>query len=374
MVDFDDLEDNPYLLDILSQPEALRQALGKTDVSPVDPLAQALDGGQIDRIILTGMGASYYGLYPAWLQLAAAGWPAIWVDAAELVHHVPALVSERSMLWIASQSGRSAEVMALLDQIDSRPPAALLAMTNETSSSLAQATMQGGETGSRVLLPLYAKPEKTPSTRTYLHTLAIGQLAALRLARNDLSLHLAALMETADGIENYLKDWKTRMEQLGKALKGAESSIVLTGRGLSLASAFSGALNLQEAAKISAIGLQAAEFRHGPIEMAGTRLTALIFAGGKEDSDQAKTYNLNKKLWEELRLMGSNAWLLKQPSPQAVLPATGEDGVIAVPHAPGIGLPLAEIIPIQLLCVVLSLRTGITPGEFRHIGKVTTRE
>ena len=111
----------------------------RSDFTPLAALVQALNAGRFDRILLTGMGASYYGLYPAWLHLAAAGLPAIWVDTAELVHHAPALVTGRTLLWISSQSGRSAEIVALLRQSAANPPAGLIAMTNDLSSPLAQA-------------------------------------------------------------------------------------------------------------------------------------------------------------------------------------------------------------------------------------------
>ncbi len=212
----DDLAKNPYVLDILSQPPALRAALASTDLAPLTALVQALNAGRFDRILLTGMGASYYGLYPAWLHLAAAGLPAMWVDAAELVHHVPALVTGRTLLWIASQSGHSAEIISLLRHAESHPPAGLLAMTNDLHSPLAHAALHLNKVDLRVLLPLYAEPESTPSTRTYLHTLAIGQLAALYLTQVELAPHLAALQAAADSIAAYLQDWRAHLQRLGE--------------------------------------------------------------------------------------------------------------------------------------------------------------
>ena len=373
----DDLDINPYLLDILSQPQALRLALAKTDLLPLKALSQLLNAGYFDRILLTGMGASYYGLYPAWLHLAAAGLPAIWVDTAELVHHAPAFVTGRTLLWIASQSGHSAEIVSLLRQIENRPLAGLLAMTNDLSSPLAQAVLQREVGGLKTLLPLRAEPESTPSTRTYLHTLAIGQLAALCLAQAELAPHLAALQVTADGIAAYLQDWRAQIEQLAHSIGDGTRSIVLVGRGFSLTSALSGALNLQEAAKLPALGLQAAEFRHGPLEMAGPGITVFIFAGDNGSSEPGSARSLNHKLWQELRSLGVNAWLVQPPSSSpSLLPIKekGEGGILSIPNSIGIGLPLAEIIPIQLLCVHLSQRAGIIPGTFRHIGKVTTEE
>src|SRR5689334_1512030 len=103
------MTNNPYILDILSQPEALQTAIERFDPSPLDPLAAAIQRGDFDRIVLSGMGGSLYASYPTWLTLAAAGLPAIWVDTAELIHHTPGLVASRTLLWLFSQSGKSAE-------------------------------------------------------------------------------------------------------------------------------------------------------------------------------------------------------------------------------------------------------------------------
>jgi glucosamine--fructose-6-phosphate aminotransferase (isomerizing) len=36
--------------------------------------------------------------------------------------------------------------------------------------------------------------------------------------------------------------------------------------------------------------------------------------------------------------------------------------------------PLVEILPLQMLSIVMAQRKGIEPGKFRHVGKVTVRE
>jgi glucosamine 6-phosphate synthetase-like amidotransferase/phosphosugar isomerase protein len=45
-----------------------------------------------------------------------------------------------------------------------------------------------------------------------------------------------------------------------------------------------------------------------------------------------------------------------------------------MPDATGIGAPLAEILPIQLLTLHLANELGVEAGKFRHIGKVTLSE
>src|SRR3990172_6102836 len=169
-----------YIDDILSQPEALSAALGGFDAETLGSTVRRIETGAIDRIVVTGMGGSYFAGYPAWLLLAAAGSPAWWVEASELVHHVPALVTPKTLLWILSQSGRSAEIRALLDLVRQakRAPACILATTNDGDGPLAQQA--------DLTLLLNAGSEHTVATRTFLNTLAVTQLAALALASQPL--------------------------------------------------------------------------------------------------------------------------------------------------------------------------------------------
>ena len=132
------------------------------------------------------------------------------------------------------------------------------------------------------------------------------------------------------------------MKEIGTALTGETQRLpvmVFLGRGLSYASALAAALNLQEAAKMPAIGMPSAEFRHGPLEMADERLSALVFEGAP-GPDQA----LNRRIWNDLQSLGARACLV------------GQTGNLPMPVSSGIGLPLAEFIPVQLLTVYLTLK------------------
>jgi glucosamine--fructose-6-phosphate aminotransferase (isomerizing) len=343
------VEYSQYLSDIQTQPRALLSALPRFDPRSLETLAYRLRCGDFERIVVTGMGASLFAAYPAWLLLAQAGLPAVWVDASELTHYAGSLVTSHSLLWIFSQSGRSAEVMGLLEQASASPPAAMLAVTNDLESPLAQ--------GATTTIPLHAAPEQTVSTRTYLHSLAFGQLAALILTGRETAQHLADLAKTAQAIESYLEDWERQLNHIAETI-GHPERLVLLGRGPSLAAAYNGALILGEAAKLHSSGMPAGHFRHGPLEMAGPDLTVLILAG------DARTVHLNRKLYDELRRYEVRCFWI----------STDDQADLSMPAAHGIGLPLAEIIPLQLLSVGLCLAQGITPGELFHIGKVTLEE
>src|SRR6266478_4534815 len=95
-----------YIDNILGQPNALRSLLAGLDMQLVGQLAGRVRAGEFDRIILTGMGASLYAVYPAWLILSAAGLPAWWLETGELAELARSLVTPKTLLWVVSQSGR----------------------------------------------------------------------------------------------------------------------------------------------------------------------------------------------------------------------------------------------------------------------------
>lgn len=354
------MESNPYINDILGQPAVLADALDQYDPRALAPLARALAAGTFDRILLTGMGASYYGAYPASLILSGSGLPVLWVDTAELLHYSPAAISARTLLCIISQSGRSAEALSLLELIRETPPGAVLAVVNDLSSPLAQAATYA--------LPICAEPELTVSTRTFMNTLALSQLAALQLVGEDLAPGLAQLRAAVAAIAAYLEPWPAPLEHTGH-LVGRPEHLFLLGRGPSLAAAFGGALVAQEAAKYPASALQSAEFRHGPLELCDPTLSALIFGG------PPVTRALNLRLFEDLRARDAHAlWLDPEDGATPEAPVVPEGLRLPMPAARGIGLPLAEIVPAQVLSVYLARLTGVEAGAFRHIGKVTLTE
>lgn len=355
MTPLDSLRTNFYLQDILSQPAALRQALGRADFSALAALGGRLRAGEFDRLVLTGMGASYYGVYAAYLRLADAGLPVFWIDAAELLQAAPGLLTPRSLVWGISQSGRSAEMLTLVRRLESCPAAALIGMTNDLSSPLAQAA------GARLFID--AEVERTVSTRTYLNTVALSQLAALALLDLPLAPALAELIAAVEQLAAYFAIWEAHFSAIA-AQVGVPAHLYMLGRGASYATACMGALIQQEAAKFPAIGLQSAEFRHGPLEVSAPPVTVISLAGG------AGTRPNNLRLHRDLVGHGARGlWL--EAAPAADLPAAE---CLPAAHAQGCGLPLAEIAPLQLLSVHLAHATGHEPGKFYFIGKVTLTE
>ena len=343
---------NPYISDILSQPAALRNAVENFSVSPLASIAARIQKGEFDRLVITGMGASFNAAYPAYIQLANLPVPVLHLNTAELVHYLSGLVGPRTLLWVNSQSGRSAEPLHLLDRIKSAPPACILACVNDETSPLASV--------SEICLPIHAGPETTVSTKTYTNTLAVNLLAAQYLTGNDVEALKKKILATADAMEAYLDDWQKHVSTLN-ALLGEFTTLMLIGRGASMGAVWNGSLTNKEAAKFSLEGMNAAEFRHGPLELAFPGFACLIFAG----SDKTRT--LNHKLASDILKNGGHViWI----------DGTNDPGLptFNIPCTDEITLPLLEILPTQWLTLVMAERKKIVAGQFQIISKVTNVE
>ena len=346
-----------YASDVLIQVQALRRAISSFNPQPLELIAHGIKEGNFDRIILTGMGASFYALYPTWLYLTQASLPVLWLDTAELLHYAKNQITNKTLIWIVSQSGRSAEIISLIESKHIFQPASVIATTNDLNSPLAEFISQSKNQS--VIIQIDAEPENTVSTRTYMNSLALCQLGGRVLLGEDLEPSYSSLEASIDSMESYLDKFDEHFKVIGEKV-GKPNHLVLLGRGSSIASVYCGALIIGEAGSSPAIGMPAGQFRHGPLEMCGENLTVILLAG------EPITQHLNIRLANDIASCGSPIfWLGLEVEGIPTLPMS---------TAEGIGLPLAETLPLQLLTIHLAQQAGLVPGEFKHIGKVTLEE
>ena len=343
---------NPYLADILAQPSALRDLLSNFNGTTLKKCREDLYNGKFDRILVTGMGSSFNAAYPAVIQLSRQHIPVQYVNAAELYHFMDRMIGNESLLWMNSQSGRSAELLKLIDLFKSRPPASILAFVNDTTSPMAARA--------EVSIDIHAGPEATVSTKTYINMLAANMLAAIQLSEGDLEAVLADFLTAADAMESYLSTWQNRVDELDKVV-GEFNHLFILGRGTSMSTVWNGCLINKEAAKSSFGGMNCADFRHGPLELVAPGFTAIILAGSPLIA------GLNRKLGLEIISHGGRV-LWVDSTPDGELPSLG------FPKVSEFARPIMEILPLQMLTLVMARRKGMEAGHFRYVGKVTDRE
>jgi len=339
----------PYLEDVLDQPRAIRDTTrALADSPPLTDLAAQVSSGNYERIVLTGMGGSYHALTPLYLRLAQIGLPVMMAETSELLYFMPQVMSHRTLMLVVSQSGRSAEIIRLLDHNAER--ATVLGVTNDVASPLAAK--------SNIALVIQAGPESSVSCKTTTATLAALALIAERVAGREGHAAKDKLELAAGFAESYLAHWHTHVDALIGKLEGVQH-LFITGRGSSLVGAGVGGMMMKEAAHFGSEGMGSAAFRHGPFEMLDEDCCVVVLAG------DVHVESMHKKLVEDVRETGAKAFLLG---------VTAESEELRVPSLDSDTRPIAEMLPLQMMSFALAAMGGREPGKFERIGKVTTSE
>ncbi len=337
---------NAYHRDILAQADALRStiaALGETTFP--DEIRGRLHEGRYRKILLTGMGSSYFCLMPLFHRLVAEGYPAWLVETSELLYS-PAFLAPGALVIAASQSGASGETVHLLEKMT--PDMTLIGLTNTTGSPL--------DRGSTYSLVTRAGFEATVSCKTYVTALAAQCWLGDQLCAGP--REFPGLADLPDQVEVYLAHTPEHIDQL-TGLLDAVHQVYLAGRGVSIPSAGTGGLILKESVHIAAEGMSSAAFRHGPFEMIGPETFILIFAG------EGETVSLNRKLYNDITRLGGRA---------ALVDTGGGAGVFGLPPCPPQALPVLEILPVQMITLALGELRHMEAGSFTLNSKVTATE
>jgi glutamine---fructose-6-phosphate transaminase (isomerizing) len=329
----------PYYQDILDQPRALEATLAALTPDPaLDAIGARLRTGSFRRLLLTGMGSSFHGLWPLHLQLAARGIASTLMETSELIHYGQGLLDASTLVIAVSQSGSSAETLRLLELGNG---ATILGVTNTEDSPLARRST------ARVLTR--AGAEHTVSCKTYVCALTVLRWLGEVLAGGDPTGTLAELRQAPALVAASLKELDATVAHLAHTLKDVRS-LFLVGRGDSLATTGTGALITKEAARFHAEGMSSAAFRHGPLEMVNPDMYVLVLRG------DATTRALNERLLADILQHGGRGALLDiDPAPQGLR-------------------PVLEILHVQAITLALASLSGREAGAFRWATKVTTTE
>jgi glutamine---fructose-6-phosphate transaminase (isomerizing) len=349
---------DPFLAEIHAQPAAVRRAAATLhDQLPALRRIPVVRNGR--HLIFTGMGGSYYTCYAPVTALAGAGIGGVMVDSAELLYFRQATLAGGALLVVVSQSGESAEVVRLVEQLDrgsERP--FVVSVTNGLENTLARTA--------NVALDSRAGHEQGPSTMTFSAALvvlaALSSVLAGRSPEDALGQIDVQANAAAASIERVLAIVDDRCERLRTWL-GDRPVLTVLARGAGRAAAEMGALTLKEAARFPAEAMESAQFRHGPLELAGGQTAVVLIATepATRDIDARLASDLAKSGVAVLRIAGADA------------PVEGVE-TIAIGEVERSLAAAPAIVPVQLLAWRLAVDRGFEPGTYTRASKITTDE
>jgi glucosamine--fructose-6-phosphate aminotransferase (isomerizing) len=347
------MSSSQLLQDIKSQPESISQAtawqFGAGRPSLLDA-ARAIRGAH--RLIITGMGASLYASIPLNYYLASHGIASVVIETSELLQYAPQLCRD-CVLVIVSRSGDTIEVVKLLGMLDRRE-VTVVGVTNEPGSALA--------CGAQRVILVQSLRDQIYAVQTYTAALTclllIGAAALdgpMDPLRRDIDDTIGALEGTLRELEGVSQTWIPFFD-------GA-SLLHLLGRGPSLASAMEGSLLINEIARFPTSAASVAAFRHGPVEIAGPQLRAIVFA------TQSATRKLDIDFARDLAKLGA---MVRMIGPQEN--TAHVDGSWPVSRVSELFSPVLDVAPVQFAALRLAELRGVTLGQFRFATPITLAE
>jgi glucosamine--fructose-6-phosphate aminotransferase (isomerizing) len=263
------------------------------------------------------------------------------VEASELLHS--AQIAEKSAVLILSRSGKSVEVVQLLDKLKLRE-GRIIAITNTAHS------------------PLAGQAEVTLKTEaTFDHQVSVTMYSALAMAGGllasatlgDLNKSLPeTLTQSLVGVQKAMEPWREQMES--HPWFSLDTPTYFLARAGSLASAYETKLLWEEATKSPATAMTTGGFRHGSQEIVSESLRFGVWIGDERMRDQ------DLVLARDLSKLGAKVMVIGQ-----AVPGDAGDLVFSLPSIPNDWQFLIDIAPAQLAAEHLSHIRGVDCDTFR---------
>jgi glucosamine--fructose-6-phosphate aminotransferase (isomerizing) len=326
--------------DMAAQPAVLRNLAARRE-----EVAAALAGPEPAGVVVVARGSSdYAAIFARYLLEAVTGRPVALAAPSLVTLYGGELRLERWLALGISQSGRTPEIVTVLERYGAAG-ARTVALTNDPDSPLAAAAGVQIELGAGEELAV-------PATKTF--TAQLAAVALVAEALGPVPWFDADWERLPDVVEDLLGE-PAPAERAAEAL-GDAGELISVGRGYLMCVALEAALKLREAAGVRAEGWSAADFRHGPVTVARGDIPLLaVGASGPAAADV-----------EEL------AGQLERSGTQVVRLSDASGAYL--PYPAGLPEPLCALpasIRAQQLALALALRRGIDPDAPPGLGKVT---
>ncbi len=357
------------LKEILEQPEAVRNAMrGRLLVDE----GRAVLGGlshieesrwkEFDRIVLAACGTSWHaGIVGEHLLEGATRLPVEVEYASEFRYRNP-VIDERTLMFVVSQSGETADTLAAARE-GMRRGATVLGIVNVVGSSIARETHGG--------VYIHAGPEiGVASTKAFTCQLTVLALLSLYLGRRT---HLSeergralarAMWDLPHQIERVLEG-EEKVRRIAEQYSDASNFLYL-GRGLNFPVALEGALKLKEISYIHAEGYPAAEMKHGPIALIDENMPVVVLA--TRDAVYPKVVSNV----EEVKARGGRVLAIVSEGDKEL--ARLADHLIEVPETDELLMPILNVVPLQLLAYHIAVLRGCDVDKPRNLAKSVTVE
>ncbi len=317
---------------------------------------------RVRRVVFAACGTSWHAALVGEYLIERLAHLPVEVEYASEFRYRNAPLDDRTMVFVLSQSGETADTLGALREAKRRGHPTL-AIVNTVGSTIAREA-DGG-------IYLHCGLEVgVASTKAFTAQVAVLTLLALYLGRlRHLSftdgLAVADAIEAVPEMLGRVLLTEPLIEQAAGQLAQAKSVLYL-GRDLHFPVALEGALKLKEISYIHAEGYPTAEMKHGPIALIDRETPSVFIA--PQGSLHAKTLSNI----EEVRARHGAVISIGTEGDEAL--AALSDIFLPIPDVPEVVQPLLAVVPLQLLAYHVARLRGCDIDKPRNLAKSVTVE
>lgn len=360
--------DSFMLKEIHEQPKAIRETM-LTRISKNHGVAyedfkltkEELEG--IDRIYIVACGTAYHAGLMGKVVIEKHAKIPVEVDIASEFRYREPLVTSRTLVISVSQSGETADTLAVLRECKNKG-ARTLAITNVVGSTISREadhviyTMAGPE-----IAVASTKAYTTQVVIMYSLGLYFGELRGV-LDRNIEELIKEGLLEIPEKIEELLTKTES-IERIAKII-AKEDDLFFLGRGVDYALALEGSLKLKEITYIHSEAYAGGELKHGTIALIepGTKIIALLTQERLRD----------KMVSNVVEVKARGAYVIGLAYEGDKLDSSVFDEVILIPRISNRVAPILAAVALQLLAYYTAKEKGCDIDKPRNLAKSVTVE
>lgn len=317
----------------------------------------------IDRIYIVACGTAYHAGLMGKVVIEKHAKIPVEVDIASEFRYRDPLITDKSLIISVSQSGETADTLAVL-RAAKKVGARTLAVTNVVGSTISREadnviyTMAGPE-----IAVASTKAYTTQVVIMYALGLYFGELRGT-LDKNIEDLIKEGLLQIPDKVQELLEN-KEEFENVAKLLKD-EKDVFFLGRGIDYALALEGSLKLKEVSYIHSEAYAGGELKHGTIALIepGTKVIALLT---QEKLREKMVSNV-----VEVKARGAYVIGLAYEGDQ--LDSSVFDKVITIPRVSNRVATIPAAVALQLLAYYTAKEKGCDIDKPRNLAKSVTVE
>ena len=285
------------------------------------------------------------------------------VEIASEFRYMDPLIDNTCLMIAISQSGETADTRAAMELAKSRA-ADTMAIVNVKGSSIAR--------DADMVVYTHAGPEiSVASTKAYMVQVSVMYLLAFMLAyangkitEQEYRAYTEKLVSMPDVIEDTL-GLESQCQFVASKLLNADSLLYI-GRGLDYALSMEGSLKLKEISYIHSESYAAGELKHGTISLITEGMPVIAVA--------TQSSIIDKTISNIKEVKSRGAMVILVCSQDVVVEDGVCDHIIRLPEADELLMPMAAVVPLQLIAYYTAVLKGNDVDKPRNLAKSVTVE